>query len=173
MSDEAWREDAGKTARILQIIVSAMCVGVAAFLTVAIFVAPLRAQAAPLLPISLTLVTAILAVFGLAMPQAVILLITAKARREIGADGAESPLSRERRFLTVYQTRTIIGAAASEGWAFFAVIAYMIEGSPVSLGLAAFLLLTVAAYFPTSSRIISWVEREVETLEMARGMGER
>lgn len=173
MSDEAWREDAGKTARILQIIVSAMCVGVVVFLTVALYVAPLRAQAGPPLPISLTLITAILAVFGLALPQVARLLITAKARREIGADTSDVPFSRERRLLTLYQTRTMIGAAASEGWAFLAVIAFMFEGNPISLGLAAFLLLTVSAYFPTSSRIISWVEREVETLEMARGLGER
>ena len=51
-----------------------------------------------------------------------------------------------------------------EGWAFFALIAYLVEGSPVALGLGILLALAIAAHFPTQSRAVRWVEQELETL---------
>ena len=105
--------------------------------------------------------------------QLAISLVTANARRRIAEETSEEQGSKERRFLSVFQTRTIIGAAVIEGAAFLAAIAYMLERSPAVLGLAALLLLGVTMHFPTESRIISWVERESENLEMARRMGDR
>jgi hypothetical protein len=64
----------------------------------------------------------------------------------------------------VYQTSLIIGAALNEGPAFFALIAYMVEGLPAILGVAAFLILGVAARFPTRARLEQWIDAQKELL---------
>jgi len=165
MSDASWHEDAAKMAKILHIIVGAMCAGVAAFLAVTLIVVPQADQAAPLLPVSLTLVVTIFVVAGLVVRLLVISLVTTKARREIAAGTSDARRSDGQRFVNVFQTRTIISAAMFEGWAFLAVIAYMIERSPTCLGLSAFLLFGVSMHFPTPSRIIHWVEGQLDATE--------
>jgi hypothetical protein len=177
MSDDAWHEDASKTVRILQSIVAAMCAGMLIFLVIALSMAPLLKPPAAIRPISITLIA--FAFVGLAQIARAILLwkITTKARREI-LSGTYTPLDPRRRIssvpvedggcrdakylLPVFQAKTIMSAALFEGCGFFAAIAYLLEGSPVGLGLALALILGVAAHFPTRSRAIGWVERQLE-----------
>jgi F0F1-type ATP synthase membrane subunit c/vacuolar-type H+-ATPase subunit K len=179
MSDEAWLEDAGKSTRTLQVIVAAICMGVVMFLGIALLVvlsANGAAQANPAaqpLPVSLTLIAAIVVVVGLFAGVIAKWAVTKRAQRQLVADRSASSLGDRKSLLKLLVTRTIIGAALTEGVALLAIIAYMIEKSPISLGLSVFLLLVIASHFPTRSRVVSWVEREVEGLEMARGMGGR
>jgi hypothetical protein len=177
MSDDSWHEDATKTVRILQIIVAAMCAGMLLFLVIALGMAPLLKPPSAMRPISLTWVA--FAFVGLALIARAILpwILTAKARREI-LSGTYAPLGPRQRIssvpvedggcrdakylLPVFQAKTIMGAALFEGCGFFAAIAYLLEGSPVGLGLALALVLGVAAHFPTRSRAIGWVEGQLE-----------
>jgi hypothetical protein len=179
MSDDSWHEDASKTARILQIIVAAMCAGMLFFLVIALSMAPLLKPPAAMRPILLTLFA--FAFVGLALIARAILLwkITAKGRREV-LNGTYAPLDPRQRIrsvpgedggcrdakylLPVFQAKTIMGAALFEGCGFFAAIAYLLEGSPVGLGLSLALALGVAAHFPTRSRAIAWVERQLEAV---------
>lgn len=170
--------------RILQVIVAALFAGTLFFLLIALTFVPQAKPPHPILPISLTMIAAALLVVGLIARAAVLWNVTAKARREI-ANGTYQPLARQRvaplpsdvadkppdpcrdatYLLSVFQTKTIISAALFEGWAFFATVAYLIEGDPLGVGLAIVLIIGVAAHFPTQSRAIAWVEQQLELLE--------
>src|SRR5581483_670179 len=80
--------------------------------------------------------------------------IQASARnRLVTADG-----SAVRPWLAVYQTRTIVGAALLEGGAFFLLVAYMAEGAPWVLVVAAVLWIAMAwLHFPTRDKVEAWV----------------
>ncbi|MGA2065879.1 MAG: hypothetical protein ABSG86_12975 [Thermoguttaceae bacterium] len=151
MSDDSWHEDAAKTARTLQILVAAMCAGILFFLVIALSMGPVLKPPATMQPISLTVIAFALVGLGLIARAILLWKITTKARREI-LSGAYTPIDPSRRsrpvpsadggcrdakyLLSVFLPKTIISAALFEGWAFFAAIAYLLEGSPVGLGLA-------------------------------------
>jgi hypothetical protein len=75
--------------------------------------------------------------------------------------------------LPVYQLKTIVSAAMFEGLGFFATIAYLVERNPISLGIAMFMILCVAAHFPTQGRIVGWVQGQLETVEVQKMMREQ
>ncbi len=53
-----------------------------------------------------------------------------------------------------------------EGLGFFGTIAYLVEGNPIALSLAVLMILGVAAHFPTQGRIVGWVQRQLEAVEV-------
>jgi hypothetical protein len=191
MTGTSWHEEAGKIARTLQIIVGAMTAGAALFLAIAWILGPQVKPPGPMLPVSLTLIAFVLAGAGFAARFFVLRNITSKARREIAngiyqpvglmrptslpspdtADNRRDPHRDAKYLLSVFLHKTIVSAALFEGWAFFATIAYLIEGDPVSFALAAFLVLGVGAHFPTHSRAIGWVQGQLDTLEQERATG--
>lgn len=64
----------------------------------------------------------------------------------------------------IYQNQLIVGSALNEGVTFFALIAYMVEGQPVILGLAILLILGLVARFPTLGRVENWIESQQDLL---------
>ena len=58
----------------------------------------------------------------------------------------------------------IIGCAISEGAAFFALVAYLLEKNPLSLIMALMLIAAIIARFPTSGRVGRWIEQQEEKL---------
>jgi hypothetical protein len=128
------------------------------------------------------LIVAILVGVGLIARFIFLRSIVARARRAI-ANGAYQPFgavqshpsdtrngqrSDGQCLLSVFQSKTIVSAAMFEGWAFLAVIAYLIDGGPISIALAVLLALAVAAHFPTQSRVIRWVEQQLDAVEQKR-----
>jgi hypothetical protein len=108
-------------------------------------------------------------------------VITAKARSEIvkgtyetfdpkqNAVSIGDAADRDARYLLpVYQLKTIMSAAMFEGLGLFATIAYLIERDPISLGIAASMILGVAAHFPTPGRIVAWVIAQLEAVEVQK-----
>ncbi len=61
----------------------------------------------------------------------------------------------------LYQTTTIVAAAFLEGAAFMNVVAFLLEGNPISLGLAIGLAMGILAMFPSGQRIATWVEMQL------------
>lgn len=57
-----------------------------------------------------------------------------------------------------YQSGLIISAAICEGGAFFNIIANMIDGQFASLAMAIILLIAIASFLPTNSRVANWIE---------------
>jgi len=70
----------------------------------------------------------------------------------------------------VYMTKTIIGAALLEGAAFFAIIGYMLDNSPVELVCAVVLIVGTAAHFPTVDRVCRWIESQMRLIDEQRQM---
>ncbi len=181
MSDDSWHDDAAQMAHILQTIVAALFIGTLAFLLI-VLTNGSHVKAPPALwpPTPLALVAVVLVGVGLIARAVVLWNVTTKGRREI-ANGTYTPVApmrpvksvvsendpcRDAKYLlSVFQVKTIISGAMFEGWAFFATMAYMIEGNPISLDLAILLILGVAAHVPTQSRVIGWVEGQLERLE--------
>jgi hypothetical protein len=71
----------------------------------------------------------------------------------------------------VFQNRTIVGAAIFEGCAFFALIAYIIEQSPIALVTAIVMTFGVALHFPTRSGVTHWIEDQLAAIEQLRQFG--
>ena len=65
----------------------------------------------------------------------------------------------------VYQTKTIIGAAMIEGAAFLNLVAYLLEGNPITLGLGLGLAVVIAALFPSPSRVANWIEQRLRLMD--------
>jgi hypothetical protein len=59
-----------------------------------------------------------------------------------------------------YLSTLIVGAALVEGSAIFAAIAYMIEKSPIALGLALLLVAVLILRFPTEGGLERWIEQQ-------------
>jgi hypothetical protein len=150
----------------LRIIVMALATSVVAFAIAAIAIR-MQQAAAPANDVGWTL-----AVLGIAAaPVAFVLsrfvpgLFVAKSRRQIargqfGPAAAANPnqiggvqsglaqLGDDGKLFMVYQTKTILSAALLEGAAFLNIVAFLLGGNPVALGLGALLALAIAAMFP-------------------------
>ncbi|MGO9113587.1 MAG: hypothetical protein ACLP9L_30515 [Thermoguttaceae bacterium] len=176
ISNNSWHEEAGKQARTLQIIVATLVMGCVIFLLIALAVGPVVNPPNPLQPISLTMIACGLVGIELIAQVVVAWSIITKARRGIvnGTHNSVDPRQGNGQsfevtyLLSIVQTKTIISGALFEGMAFFATIAYLIEGNPISLGLAVLMIVCVAAQFPTRSRIVSWVERQIGAIEQEK-----
>ena len=70
----------------------------------------------------------------------------------------------------VYQKRTVYVATLLEAVAFLNVASFMLGGSLVALAAAGLLTLALVALFPTTARVVSWVDRELRLLTDARNL---
>jgi len=126
--------------RVMQIITLAMAMGVLMFgLTVLLVMRPEEADQEPFI--------AYLG-FGLAIPAAIASFVVPRI-----ITNSQSPTTE------TYQTGLIIGLALLEGAAFLNIMAYMIEGTIYSLGVAAVLLVLLLARFPTVVGVSDWIEQ--------------
>lgn len=64
----------------------------------------------------------------------------------------------------IYQTAMIIGMAFLEGAAFFNLIAYIVEVSPISLVVTGGLLAVMAMGFPFRGRVETWIDDQLRML---------
>jgi uncharacterized membrane protein len=68
----------------------------------------------------------------------------------------------------LYQTKTIILASVLEGAAFFNAVAFMIEGDLLTVIAAGLSALGIVSQFPTITRVVNWVEDQLERLKEDR-----
>jgi hypothetical protein len=178
--DAPWHDAAAKQAKILGIIVAALVMGCLMFLLTTLFIEQIGKPPAWPVPVMAYTVCGLLAMMAV-MWIVVTGVIASKARSEIVKGTYESfdpkqnvvstgdAAGRDAQYLLpVYQLKTIVSAAMFEGLGFFAMIAYLIERNPISLGIAVAMILGVAAHFPTQGRIISWVDRQLEAVEVEK-----
>ena len=160
MHDDSWRETATKQVRILQIIVGRTRSWRRVFPDDRVD----PQSAGQPRPGDVDRGAAILAGMMLITYPVVLRSLIATARRQILAgtfrasdswnrmvlgDSGAAGLGDGQCLLSLFQRKTIVGAAMIEGCAFFAAIVYLLEGGFVSLGLALVLLAGLAAHFPT------------------------
>lgn len=165
--------------RALQVIVGTMAAGTLAF---AGLVAALRAagRGPPPEGPMLTWLATGLAVITVLMWQLLPSVVAARGRRQIAAGElppprggwlAELAESEDGRLLLLYQTCTMLGAAALEGAALFACVAYLVEAATPALVLGLVLTgLLLLAEFPTRARAERWVAAQRRLLAEERSL---
>ena len=162
--------------RVMQIIIFAMTMGLVFFLAIVVFLSLQEPAAPPPQPLITYLALAFAAT---AVPASVIVprLMVAAARKQIakgtwiapsGQSIVPPPVDEAGKLVLVYQTQMIVGAALNEGAAFFALIAYLLEHSPIALGLAIVLILGVAARFPTRAKLDAWLDEQLQQVMLER-----
>lgn len=177
-----------KPIRVLQIIVGAMIVGVAALLVVAQVVGPgtvggsRQASDMPVLTYVAVACGGMLLVMSFVIPG----LIVGSERRKIAADTAETCCSGrdeiqfnaeiyERtgspgRLLGLLSTVTIIASAMVEGGGMLAGVAYLVEGQTLAAATAAVLILALVLRFPTRNRTEQWIADQTDLLRQEQSM---
>ncbi len=176
--------------RTMQIVVVALAAGVIFFgvLTVTVFRDATRPPVAPgPMILGLPLLTALAAVVGALTLIASIVaprLMVANGLRMIAGgltlDETRPTSSGQRqvypagdvgRLLPLFQAQLIVASAMNEGGALFALLAYMMEGEPLSLAVAGALLAVLLSRFPTVDRVGTWLELHLERLADLRRDG--
>ncbi len=156
----------------LEIIVGAMTAGAAAFLVVAVVVHSsfMESSDAPSTAPLLSYVALGYAVLALLVRTVVPGVVAAKVVRRI-AGGQPDADAQAAQLKNAYATKTIIAAALIEGAALFAGVVYLVEGTTLSLALAAVLIVLLAAHFPRQASVDEWLERQTERLVRMRQFG--
>lgn len=161
--------------RICQIIVGALVSGVVIFLGIAASIdLGIRRPADPFITYTAIAFAAVVLPLSIVVPG----IIAARGRRAIAAGkstlppppgiGPDALATEISQLAAVYQQQLIIGAAMNEGLAFLAAMAYLIEKSPIALGLAILLVLGLMLRFPTRRRVELWIDQQREKLIIER-----
>ena len=184
MSDSQWQDKLAPMVRTLQIIVAALVAGTVFFLVIALFMAPSMERPNAVGPPMLTYIAIIFAVMDLLARMIVPAVIVNRGRQRIARGTWQLPPAAARaqgeflqqtgdagKLYVLFQTKTIVSAALIEGVAFFMLIAYMMEQTPLSLILAVVLIFGVAIHVPTLSGVIHWIEFQLDALRHQRELG--
>lgn len=183
------RDFIARTTRTSQIIIGALAMGLVFFIAIATLVpfqgvgGPPGGPVAPPTPIFTYMAFALGIpgfLFSIIVPKVIATAERRKIARGTWGQPADSQVKASKDFsegndtaklIAVFQTQLIIGAALNEGPAFFALIAYMLERNPLSLGLAVFLILGVAVRFPTQIRVEQWIDNQLQLILQERQFG--
>jgi hypothetical protein len=155
--------------RIMQIIAGALLLGVLSFLAVVLFIRSQQANAPPDIPI-ISLVGVAVLVSNIATALFVPPLVLQGGLRRLAGSrkpsrGGEADTSG---LLVLRQTTLILVLALLEGAAFLGIIAYLLEGSAIGLGVAGVAVLVMLFHFPTEDRVRSWVRQQEQRLTNMR-----
>ena len=168
----------------MQIIASALLLGVVVFLAIALLIVWVRTNDHALARAGDLPLVSIMAVVLLAMeaPLAFIIpaLVTRTAVRRIASGTWQLPPAADAaafssdasKLLAVRQTTMIVGLALLEGAAFFGCIAYLVEARPFALGVVLVAVLLMLVNFPTEGRVRAWLQRQADQLAELRQQGE-
>jgi hypothetical protein len=188
MNESNWQEWVSKRVFVLQIIVAALVAGCTFFLVIALLVPGPGAQGAGgERPLQFTWIAAAFMAAVIAARLVVPTIVVRNGRSSIARGTFSFPWDRDTGsqaegeelkqmgdagpLFMLYQTKTIIGAALLEGVTFFMTIAYLIERSPIALGLAVALILAVAAHMPTRTGVVHWIEDQLRFVDDERSLG--
>jgi hypothetical protein len=131
-------------------------------------------------PPDLPIITYVAVAFGLAylvaahiVPGLVTAWMRRKMARETGPgytnDANPDPFTRDTDKLAgLLQTYLILTAAPLEGGIFFLLIAYLVEGSLLSIIGAIALLVFLGSKFPTRPAVERWIEQQRDLLQQER-----
>ncbi len=183
MQDSHWQDELTPVLRQLQIITGALVAGTLFFMVITLAFTGGQFQAANLSVLSYT--AAGFAFVALILRMVVPGFLVSKGRKLIARGTLQLPSgglspnmvgSLERagdagKLWMALQTSTIVSAALLEGAAFFALIAFLAEQSPLSFMIAIALIVGVILHIPTRSRIIQWTEDQLTQLEQERLLG--
>jgi hypothetical protein len=163
--------------RTMQIVASALMAGVLMFMAFAlvkvlVLDAGRLAVDTPLMSFLALGFFAMTAPISFVMPR----VITQAALRQLLAGDWQAPQGADPRayptvtakLLAIYQASMIIGLGMLEGCAFFALIAYIVEGQHWVLGVAAAAIALMGCRFPTEPRVRAWLDQQADELAALR-----
>jgi len=153
-----------------QIIMASLVGGCVFFLAVVLSIR-LRGGAAPAGPGPLLAYVAVgFAVMALVARAVVPTVLVRAGLRRLAARQTEAsdPAGAVAALWRLFSTRTIVCGAILEGAAFFALVAYLVEGAAIALAVALLLIAALALHFPTRSGTARWIQRQRESLEQER-----
>ena len=180
MSDETHSPNTGAVLRTMRIIHASLLMGSLIFVAVAILMRDQLVGPVPEQPIISFIGLALAGWTGL-MLLIVPTAIAASSRKKI-ARGI-SPLStmpmpeaasgsgQSIGWWQLYQAQLLIIASMMEGVIFMELNAYLIEGRPWILGVAAPFFVGLALLFPTWDRVERWIRTQQEQVEQQRRTG--
>ena len=183
MSGSQWQDELTPILRQSQIVSGALILGCVTFFGVAIAVPGEAAPIDPNLPI-LTYAAIGFAVMALIARWMVPGIVASTTRRKIIAGTWRLPTHAPARTVAFVErtgdagrlamalmTGTIVSGALLEGIAFFALVAYLLERSPLSLILAGAMILGLLTQVPTRGRLVGWIEEQFGLIEQERHLG--
>ncbi len=144
-----------------QIVAAALIAGVGIFLLVALFITDQPMACAGRSP--LEIVCVVLLVSALLTGPLLAKIVTSQSLSARGDEGvaAADPVDTGRRLLAVYQTQMLATLATLEGAALFGAIVFLLQRSPVGLGVAVAGMGMMALRFPTRRRVEAWLAANV------------
>ena len=170
--------------RVMQIIATALLLGVVIFLAIVLFLVLVQNNGAGMAPAGNVPMLSIVAVVLLIVQAPLALLfpafLTRNALRQIASGAWRSPAGTDSanfgtdasKLLAARQTMMIIGLALLEGAALFGCIAYLLEAQPYTLAVVLVALLLMLVNFPTAERVRTWLERQIDQLAELRQRGD-
>jgi hypothetical protein len=157
----------------MQIVVAALVMGCLFFMAIVLFLNPptdLQASDFRGLLTCVLIGFTVMALVGRAVVPSAI--VSAGVRRLAQSHSQETdPTAVITALWGLLHTRTIVAGALLEGVAFFALISYMLEKSPLALLLAVVLIIALAMHFPTRSWADRWIEARLESMDQDRQFG--
>jgi hypothetical protein len=164
--------------RVMQIVASALVLGVLTFLAVALYVVLIHNEGrgtgvppeVPMMSLLSGGFLAVMIVLSFIVPN----VVTGSNLRGIAAGtwgprpGMPVPADDAGKLLVVYQTTRLIGWSMLEGACFFALVAYLVEGQLYALAFVAVGLALLLLRFPTESRARGWLQSQTEQLALLR-----
>jgi hypothetical protein len=161
--------------RTMQIISGTLAAGVVAFLVVVLVInGPPNAAADPGV---VTYLSAgfflVMLVVAMIVPRSIVQSQIADIARGTWKPPEQLPAnydvtSESAKLLIVYQTHMIVRLAMLEGAAFFALIAYLLEGHWLALGVAIAALALLLSQFPTRGRLENWADHAQAQMQAIR-----
>jgi len=171
MFTEEERASLARVTRTMQIIVGSLATGVVMFSAVTLMLAAQQPKPAPDVPLLTYLsiaaapaaILAALTIPGFLVRHQRQAILGGEPTLNVGSIGA-APLTEAEQnlgpYIAGYQTALIIRSTILEGAAFFALMAFMLEGQTMSLVAAGVLLLFILSGVPTRSRVEETIERQ-------------
>lgn len=175
MSQSAQEKALNQRLQVMQMMIGALALGATVFTVIVIVVRGQGVQQVPDTP----LITYCAFVFAMPVLFANFFVpgaVAATARRalvhapEAAAASADLP-GDAGKLCEIFQTQMLIGASLLEGATFFFLIAFFVEGQPLSLVGGLMFLIGLALKFPTRARLERWLEEQQELLQAERAAG--
>jgi hypothetical protein len=169
-----------KNLRVMQIIASALLLGVIGFTTIALVLVATRtivpggapAGNLPIISFVAVLIWAVQAPLSVLVPglqtrHGLRTIVSGNRPASRGANPASFSTDANR-LLALRQTILITSQALLEGAAFFAGVAYLLEGRLFVLAVIVVALLQMLMSFPTEYRVRTWLETQLDQLALLR-----
>ena len=160
--DETSQNEIEVISRTTQIIVSALCAGIVFFAIFLLFFYEVKKGPAGIITYLSLGFAGLETIMCLIVPRVMVVAHRAQVAAGLWSAPGPSKIATDAgKVAQIYQVTTIVGCALLEGAAFFALIAYMLEGNIVAMAVAGLMLIGVTMHFPMTDKVRVWVENQL------------